>query len=73
MHAIVAERGQVTIPKSLRIRLGIRSGTVLDFREENGKLMAVKEEMKDAVSLARGCLKSHKRTDAVIREMRDME
>jgi AbrB family looped-hinge helix DNA binding protein len=73
MHAIVAERGQVTIPKNLRLRFGIRSGTVLDFHEENGKLVAVKEDMKDVVSAARGCLKSHKRTDAIIREMRDVE
>ena len=71
MNAVVAERGQVTIPKSLRLRFGIRPGTVLDFREENGKIVAIKESTKDAVAAVRGCLKSKKRTDAIIREMRD--
>ena len=33
MKAKVADRGQVTIPKALRDRLGIRPGTVLDFHE----------------------------------------
>jgi antitoxin PrlF len=33
MKAVVAERGQVTIPKRLRDRLGIRPGTVLEFQE----------------------------------------
>ncbi|MFA6291815.1 MAG: AbrB/MazE/SpoVT family DNA-binding domain-containing protein [Victivallales bacterium] len=71
MNAIVAERGQVTIPKLLRLRFGIRPGTVLDFREENGKIVAVKEGKKDAVAAVRGCLKSKKRTDEIIRKMRD--
>jgi len=42
MSAVVAERGQVTIPKALRDRLGIVPGTVLDFTEENGRLVATK-------------------------------
>jgi len=36
MRAKVAERGQVTIPKVLRERLGIRPGTVLEFKEDQG-------------------------------------
>jgi AbrB family looped-hinge helix DNA binding protein len=40
MKAKVAERGQVTIPKELRERLGIVPGTVLDFFEEQGLLIA---------------------------------
>lgn len=42
MNAVVAERGQVTIPKALRDRLGIVPGTVLDFTEENGRLVATR-------------------------------
>ncbi|MHB1013422.1 MAG: AbrB/MazE/SpoVT family DNA-binding domain-containing protein, partial [Desulfobacteria bacterium] len=34
MKATVAERGQVTIPKLLREKLGIRPGTRLDFRDD---------------------------------------
>ena len=42
MKATVAERGQVTIPKPLREKLGIRPGTRLDFKDDGGKLVAVK-------------------------------
>jgi AbrB family looped-hinge helix DNA binding protein len=34
MKATVAERGQVTIPKALRDRLGVKPGTILQFSEE---------------------------------------
>ena len=36
MKSIVAERGQVTIPNSLRDKLGIRPGTALEFSASNG-------------------------------------
>lgn len=42
MNTIVAERGQVTIPKALRDKLGIVPGTVLEFVAENGRLVATK-------------------------------
>jgi AbrB family looped-hinge helix DNA binding protein len=70
MRAIVAERGQVTIPKTLRERLGIVSQTVLDFREENGKLVAEKVAREDPVTRVRGCLKLAKSTDEIIAELR---
>lgn len=35
-----AGRGRVTIPKALRSELGIRPGSVLDFEEEHGRLIA---------------------------------
>jgi AbrB family looped-hinge helix DNA binding protein len=37
---IVSEKGQVTIPKRLRLRLGITPGTQLCFEERNGHLLA---------------------------------
>lgn len=42
MKAIVSEKGRVTIPKRLRDRLGLRPGTVLDFEESEGRLVARK-------------------------------
>jgi antitoxin PrlF len=54
MKAIVSEKGQVTIPKAIRSRLGIRPGTVLDFSAEEGRLVAVKEQAEDAISRWRG-------------------
>jgi AbrB family looped-hinge helix DNA binding protein len=70
MKAIVSEKGQVTIPKELRDRLGIHSGQTLDFKAENGKLIAVKEMPVDAFEELFGILKSNKSTDELIRDMR---
>jgi antitoxin PrlF len=39
----VSEKGQVVIPKPLRDKMGIGSGTVLDFSVHQGKLVAVKK------------------------------
>ena len=71
MKAIVAERGQVTIPKKLRDRLGIIPQTVLEFHEEHGKLIAVKATEKDPVARVLGCLDLKKGTDAIMDELRD--
>ena len=43
MNSIVSEKGQVTIPKKLRKRLGLTAGVVLEFREQNGKLIGEKK------------------------------
>ena len=48
MKAKVSEKGQVTIPKRLRDSLGLRTGDVLDFDEESGRLVAVKVAPEDA-------------------------
>lgn len=71
MKAKVAERGQVTIPKVLRERLGIRPGTVLDFKEEQGKLVAVKAAAMDTIDQFYGKLGRGRRTDDVMQELRD--
>jgi len=70
MKAKVAERGQVTIPKALRERLGIRPGTVLDFEEDRGKLIAVKATAMDAVDQAYGKLGRGRRTEFIMKELR---
>ena len=43
MKAKDSEKGQVTIPQKVREGLGIKPGDTLDFREESGRLVAVKE------------------------------
>ena len=70
MKAKVAERGQVTIPKALRERLGIVPGTVLDFIEEQGRLIAMKTETVDAVDQVFGRLGRGRNTDDIIQEIR---
>ena len=69
MKATVAERGQVTIPKSLRERLGIKPGTVLEFSEKGGKLVAEKV-VEDPIERVRGILGHGLDTDTMIEEMR---
>ncbi|MCU0560733.1 MAG: AbrB/MazE/SpoVT family DNA-binding domain-containing protein [Desulfobacterales bacterium] len=70
MKAKVAERGQVTIPKALRERLGIVPGTVLDFIEEQGRLIAKKSESLDSVDQVFGTLGRGRNTDDVLQEIR---
>jgi AbrB family looped-hinge helix DNA binding protein len=70
MKAKVAERGQVTIPKALRERLGIVPGTVLDFIEEQGRLIAKKTETVDAVDQVFGRLGRGRNTDDILQEIR---
>ena len=69
MKAIVAERGQVTIPKPLRDKLGIRPGTTLEFIAKDGTLVARKAET-DPVSQVFGCLGRRINTDEFIRALR---
>ena len=71
MNAVVAERGQVTIPKPLRDKLGIGPKTVLDFREEDGKLVAEKLVEDDPVAQVTGCLELDVPTSAWLEHMRD--
>ncbi len=54
MKAIVSEKGQVTIPKPCRDRLGLKPGSVLDFEARDGKLVAVKQRVEDAFRKWRG-------------------
>jgi antitoxin PrlF len=70
MKARVADRGQVTIPKRLRERLGMKPGTVLEFSEEHGRLIAVKSSGVDPVTELFGCLGNKINTDTVMAQLR---
>ncbi|MEW6354635.1 MAG: AbrB/MazE/SpoVT family DNA-binding domain-containing protein [Pseudomonadota bacterium] len=70
MKAKIAERGQVTIPKPLREKLGLRPGAQLDFSVEAGRLVAVKAGGTDPVGQVIGCLKMDKTTEAFLEEVR---
>lgn len=47
--ATVSEKGQVTIPKRLRTRLGLVPGTVLAFEERHGELVATRAVAEDPI------------------------
>jgi AbrB family looped-hinge helix DNA binding protein len=69
-RATVSEKGQVTIPKRLRDRMGIGAGQVLEFREERGRLVATKVTVEDPVASVFGVLELGRATDEVIAELR---
>lgn len=54
MKTSVSEKGQVTIPKAIRDRLGLRPGTVLEFRAEGGRLIGTKTVTQDVFRKWRG-------------------
>ena len=70
MKATVSEKGQVTIPKALRSRLGIRPGAVLDFDAEGGRLVARKVQADDPIDAAWGILQLPESVDAFIERTR---
>lgn len=71
MKTTVSEKGQITIPKRLRDRLGLRPGTVLDFEETDGRLIGRKlvpvDDLDDLVGILPPIPGG---TDAFIREIR---
>ncbi len=66
----MSERGQVTIPKALRERLGITEGQVLDFTAEGGRLVASKLVERDPVDAVYGILNRPGSTDDALVELR---
>ena len=70
MKAVISEKGQVTIPKALRTRLGLRPGVVLDFDAEGGRLVARKAQQADVIDAAWGILELPESVDAFVSRAR---
>ncbi len=73
MKTIVSEKGQITIPKPLRARLGLRTGQVLDVQERSGRLVLTKEDLHDPVDRVYGILKQGRSTDEIMDKLRGGE
>ncbi len=71
MEATVAERGQITLPKSVRDALGLTKGTTLTV-ELDGARIILRKNVDDAISRARGRFKlpAGVSTDDIMRELR---
>ena len=67
---MLSEKGQVTIPKHLRNRLGLRPGQELEFSEERGRLVATKVAAMDPVDAAYGILPLEQGVDEIVEELR---
>ena len=71
MEAVVAERGQITLPKAVRDALGLVKGTQLKVEIEGSRIVLLKN-VDDAISRLRGRFKlpAGVTTDDVMRELR---
>lgn len=71
MKTVLSERGQVVIPKPLRVRLGLRPGQQLECREVKGRLVLEKANgPADALKSVYGILKLGRSTDELINGLR---
>jgi antitoxin PrlF len=72
MLSTVSEKGQITVPKRLRERLGIRPGDQLELLEDAGRLVATKTVLGggDPVDAAYGILSLDVSTDEAIGALR---
>lgn len=73
MTATIGERGQITIPKQFRTKLGLLPSMVLTFRISGNTLVAEKQKPRNPFESYRGCLKfpeGVRSTDDLVREMR---
>lgn len=72
-RAVVAERGQVTIPKTIRDQLGLGQGTILVFEIKDSSIVVTKETTVDPVTAVFGCLKGiskYKSTEDYMNDIR---
>ena len=70
MKTTVSEKGQMTIPKALRVRLGIGPGQTLDVREDRGRLLVTKVESRDPVDQVYGILDLSRPTEQLLAAFR---
>ena len=70
MLSTVSEKGQITVPKRLRERLGIHPGDRLELVEDGGRLVVTKTVQEDPVAAVYGILGERRSTDAAIRALR---
>jgi AbrB family looped-hinge helix DNA binding protein len=68
MYATLTSKGQVTLPKAIRDRLGLNAGTVLDFQLQADDTITARPVRADARRI-RGILKSPHATPPGVAEM----
>ena len=72
IKARITAKGQTTIPKEIRLRLGLRPGDELEFVEVNGEILLRKRVQDSLFKAYRGYLKdlAGKDPDALVEETR---
>lgn len=71
MTSTISSKGQITVPKGVRDRLGLRTGTTVEFElTGNGVLLRKGHRGIRPVDRVRGILHRGRGTDDIIDEMR---
>ena len=73
IQSVVTERGQITLPKSIRDQAGIMPGSILIFQYQDGKITISKDINKNPVANVYGCLKNitpYRTTDEYMTKIR---
>lgn len=71
MRATMTSKGQVTIPKAIRDRLGLREGSVIDFEEVEGEVrLRVPEPEENPFLRFVGVAPTRGSTDDLLDELR---
>jgi len=70
----LTSKGQLTVPREIRDKLGVQPGEYLDFEEKNGIFYVRKALKKFPFDKWVGMLKTRKpqKTDAIIKNLRGM-
>ena len=59
----LTQKSQVTVPKKVRLVLGLKPGDEVEFDMENGKAILIKKPKNLPFSKWKGCLGQHKTSD----------
>lgn len=72
MNSSISTKGQVTVPKAVRDRLGLRAGTTVEFEltDDGGVILRKGHTGERPVDRLRGVLDRRRSTDDLIAEMR---
>jgi AbrB family looped-hinge helix DNA binding protein len=71
MKSVISSKGQITVPVGIRAKLGLRPGSVVTFEmTKNGALLRKGTAGPDPVDQVFGILRSKRRTDEVLDELR---
>jgi len=75
MKTVVSEKGQITIPKAVRDKLGLSPGTEIDFEAIGGRLVGRKAVTEDAFAKwrGRGKIPRGRSVDQYLTEIRDAD
>ena len=70
MKSVVSEKGQITIPKAVRTKLGLRPGTVLELEADRGRLIGRKAPGRDVIDDVYGSMPLDEPVDAYLERTR---